>query len=400
MEFVNERLVLKSASELFSLGKFLGSYGVLSLLSEVKDNTTVLVKSHRPLSEKVILSLNSKEKNLASAPLYEIELSDSLRSIVVGIFLQHVERKLKQIEFSFIEKTFANKNFPLQNVIKASFKNDFFFVYVLLSLFQKEPNNEHLIEVSLYCLALLLEADEDSDITCWTTMFQAGFLHDIGMKNRRSQWQELDNFHLNDVHDRIGIRDISDKELLDKIKDIILGHNSLENNYSDKPSIKDLKKEKNKLFKAILNLVEFYFYLRNKYKISAKDTGIDNENKESKIFYKIGYHCAKGAFSQELVGIMESHYHRYLSVFTYAKQIGKIENSCRYKNLALAYPKPKVSQVLCLDNSVVCPYMLTTQPINIVNTDKENLLLGTSIKKGWYNKCELESYIPAPPDEL
>lgn len=399
MEFVNERLVLKSASELFSLGKFLGSYAVLSLLSEIKDNNSVLIKSHRPLSEKIILVLDKKEKSLASAPIYEVDLSDSLRNIVAEIFLQHIERKLKQIEFSFIEKTFGNKNFPLQNLIKSSFKNNFFFVYVLLSLYRKEANNEHLLEVSLYCLALLLEADETSDMTSWITMFQAGFLHDIGMENR-SRWQELDNFDLNDAHDRIGIRNIPDKELLDKVKDIIFEHNVIQNKYSADVSIKEWKKEDNQLLKAILNLVEFFFYLKNKNKILSQSAGLENEKKEAQIFYQIGYHSSKGAFPQELVFLMENHYRRYLDIFSYAKQIGKIENSCRHKNLALAYPKPKVSQVLCLKNSIDCPYLLTTQPINIVTDDKESLLLGAVLTKGWYSKCALEKYIPLPPNEL
>lgn len=397
MQFENGRFITETAADLLALGKFLGSYAAISLQSPLKDiNGNLLVQAHRPLTEKFVSALRERERSSELNTLYELENSENLKNSVAEKLGRHLQQKLNTIEFSFIEQIFGKKNFPLQTVLKTALKNDFFMAQMLVALRKKEAVLEHSIEITLYALVLLLQALEESSLSLLTVMLQAALLHDMAIKDIHNwQWEDSFEEEPQEEHDRLTSSDIPDHELYQKIAPIINGHNHLADTaVEDHSNWQGLEP---KLMHYVLNLVEFFFYCKRKFSGSAGE----GKSETAQIFYKIAYHAEKGAFPQSLVSLLESHHRKYSSVFAYAKKIAQIENSCPHNNLAVAYPKPKVTQVLCRDNTPECKFRQVSQPINIIQNDKEiQLRLGVPLNKGWHSKCVLGEQIPKAPPEL
>lgn len=410
MEFVNERFVLKSAAELLVFGKFLNSYAALSLFHEVKDNKgNIFLQAHRSLSEKIILALSAKEKDLAEQPIYELEMSAAMRDIILSMLMRRINQKLTHIRYAFMDKTFGKYDVPLQKIVRTALGNNFFMSFITLLFYKKQSNIEHLIEVALYSLVLLLEVIEikqEGNFGLLVTMFQASFLHDVGIT--KDDWKQEDDFKQISEHNQITLDDIPDAKLYAKLEPIINNHNALHAMYSTNTKDKSWMMDDTKMLAAILNLVEYFAYTRRhaeakeeEQKNNPQEQQPAENNTATQVFYEISYNAQKGVFPPMLVSIMETHYRKYSEIFSYARTIAQLENSCLHKNLAVAYPKPKVSQMLCKDNSVYCEMRLVTQPINIVHSSVgANFRLGVPLAKGWYNKCKLEKYIPQPPREL
>ncbi|MCB1172088.1 MAG: hypothetical protein KDK39_00920 [Leptospiraceae bacterium] len=119
--------------------------------------------------------------------------------------------------------------------------------------------------------------------------------------------------------------------------------------------------------------------------------GIDTKSHfAEELVYIVSYNSSKGYFHTELVNSIIKKFKDYEQTARCLMQIGFIEGKCLKGDQALAYSKPRPTQILCVGSHYDCPNVVTGWNINIINSSTAFGLLGTNLEKGSYPKCILE----------
>lgn len=399
MEFLDDVITTNEIHDLFRLGNTVGNVEALELKESIKDdNDKVLLQAKRPLKINLLETLDDKYKGKKFN--FVIELTEDLILKVFSVLKKDIDKKLGMYDYSFAGYLFKKNKIDLIRVLKRALSKNFFVTYLLSLLYADRKIWDHLMEVSLTSLGLLASiSDDDIEYQDYGVMFQAGMLHDYSIVNL-SNWSDHENFESQDAdHDKKSGQGIAAKDLNPMVKEIIENHNHLRVRFLEENEAKSTRwyNSKTDIMSTILNVVEYYIWFKGESKVNESES----ESATGSVLYQLGLLTEKGNFPYGLMKFFKIFYSKYTEIFEYGQNIGAIENSCVHKRYALAYPKPKATQVLCKDNLKDCPKRIHSQRINVVkNQTEENNRYGTELKKGWYDKCSLTSELPNPPESI
>ena len=394
MQFSNDNIFTTKISDIISFGSFIGKYEAISLQQDIKDkNGNILISAKRPLRESTLKSLLNKE--LASSYEISLVISKELRDALADKVSKEFRRIISLSDFSFPAFLFEKKNINMHRIIRVTMRNRFFMNFLTKILYENKKIKIHLLEVCAISTGLMASLKgSDYRYAHFMRLFQAAILHDYAI-SELPNWDEEEAFEGKSKHDMESANKISGNELSSDISEIILKNNHLNQEYSND----DLSTEDSwfnnpvKLSSAILNLAEYYTYAKRL--IGAQN----NKDEMGLVMYQIGVHTEKGYFPRQLVKILETYFRKYAVFFEYGKQIGALQNQCIHKKFALAYPKPKATQILCKNNSVPCKLRLYGQPLMVVSAEGDTWArLGEQIRPGWHDKCNLSVKLPTPPN--
>jgi len=397
MEFTENTFCTNNLIDLNRFCNFLERYDVIILKKEIKTtNGSTLVQAERPLTEKIIKNLIAR--NDIENGHYIINNTDNLKNAIINKIFKELNKNLELATFSFPAVMIQKKSLDIRRIIRSALTNTFFYGYITLLFYANKPITIHLIEVTLICIGLLNSFnDEEINNNDFQKIFQAGFLHDY-CHNDLNDWFEHENFETPDNHDRESALAISNKSLSADISDIILMNNKLSINEKYNSGSKQKWYENtSELLTTILNLTEYYIYLKNN-NISNLPEKIDDYLQNA--LFQLSLLTEKNYFPNNLLRIFEMHYKKYSEIFNYGKIIGATESLCIYKNLAFAYPKPKATQLLCINSSLSCEYRIPSQPLKVVQDTKYKYQIYPILQPGWYYKCKFSSNLPKPLENL
>ncbi len=395
-------LVAESIADLVAFADKMGGLEKLAFKEPILDDKKkVLVQSGRALSPSVVNQLGAREKQLQLSLV--LANTGELRTIVGQRLGNEIQKRLSS-EASLTTSLLKQKNFDIFTVMRAALSNDSFFTIVCRMLNEEPAIFGHLIDVAMLAVGLYAEARlgqaQQGELSA---IFQAGMLHDYELLTS-SLWQDRDSFPAEDEHDRRSYALLAPKNLPQGVAEMIKTSNQLEAKFTHTKDAKINDRWYNntvELGGAVINLCEFFFTALREY--NTKDTGHENEGKSEmqEILYLLAYQASMGFFPRPLVFIFERHFEKYAKIFAYADTIAKLEKSCKYQILALAYPKPRSVQVICRDQNPPCPLRISTSPLNIIqNLNKSVTRTGKVLKPGWYFKCKLSDELPYPPFDL
>ncbi len=398
MEFLDDAITTNDIHDIFRLATVLGSMEILELRESIKDdNDKVLLQSKRPLKTNLLEALDDKYKGKKFN--FVIELTESIRLALLGLLRKDIEKKLGMFDYSFAGYLFKKSKLDMARVVKRALSKNYFVTYLISLLYGQRKIWEHLMEVALTSVGLLASVgDDDVDYSDYGVMFQAGMMHDFSI-SQMANWEELDSFEGTVAeHDKESGAKIAGKDLHPAIKEIIENHSHLRVRFLDENDAKITRwyQSKTDIMSTILHVVEYFIWFNKEMPAGGEGDGVSGS-----VLYQMGLLTEKGNFPYGLMRFFKLFYSKYAEVFEYGQEIGKIENACVHKLYALAYPKPKATQILCRDNLRECPNRIHSQRINIVTSvDEENNRFGSELKKGWYDKCSLSSTLPHPPESL
>lgn len=395
MEFKEGKFVAESLADISSFARFLGGYEFLSFANPLNDDKGhVLIQSGRPLRPKQLEAL----QNRGLPPDYKLVLapSDALSGAISSRIMNAIQAHLKLQNFSFAGYLLNECDVDMFQVVRKAVSNIFFMQYITLLMYEKKPIVEHLFEVGLTCVGFLGNMElKELKLSHYTNMFMAGIFHDYSISSLAS-WEDHENFQDPDGHDDESADLLKEKGLPPDVPAIIATNNQL----SKVPTTGEdgvWKTELLVLMGAILNIIEYYTYYR---RYILKE-GSDLELNEA-IMYEIGIRTEKQFFPRYLKQLFEKFFKKYKRFSDYGAAIGKVEHMCPHgENIALAYPKPKATQVLCTNSNIECRHRLMGQPINIVQVmNPVNSRIGRAVNPGFYDKCQFTNELPPPPAKL
>lgn len=120
----------------------------------------------------------------------------------------------------------------------------------------------------------------------------------------------------------------------------------------------------------------------------------EESNQARKLLEKLAYNCARGYFPMKILEPILVVFKEYEESARRVIQIASVERECIHPPSAWAYPKPNAAQVLCRDNVVQCPHLVSGWDIHVVSLQEAFGWIGTTLPPGSYPKCQLESGLP------
>jgi len=387
IDFENNIIKTENISEIQQITKFLERADIISFQNEIKSkNGNILVQADRPLTENFLKNLLLRT-DIAN-DCFNIKITDNLKAALTNAISKQFSTRMDLSDYSFCAYLINKKDIDFTRIIKTSLNNEPFFALVTNIFLSHYPIIDHLIEVTLMGLGLLNNIKnislENIDLSRY---FQAGMLHDYSLMEK-ANWETEDSFTENTEHDKDSAIQLSGKNLPKEIAEIILTHNKLITQDIDEDKWHSNKTE---LLSIILRLCEYFTFIN---RTSKKEDGDLTE-----IIYKISFVAEKGNFPNSLINMFSEFFHKYTPIFNYGKKIASVENMCVHENLAYAYPKPKSTQLLCINNNIPCEHRLSSQPLKIVSDTNIHNDLKT-LKSGWYYKCLFSDQLPVPPEKL
>lgn len=401
MNFEDGLLVGESIEDIANFANKLGGIDKIAFRDPVLDDKKkVLIQANRPLSQSILNQLMAREKSLQIT--YVLANTQELRNHVATVLGNEIQKKLA-FEASFTSSLIKNKNFDIFMVMRSALNHDSFFTIICRCLYEDFPIFSHLLDVALLATGIYAEARlGQAHLSELVSVFIAGMLHDYEIMNS-SMWHEKDSFPAEDEHDIRSFGKLSAKALPEGVAEMVRYTNRLEARFVEAKNAKITDrwyKTTTELGSAVLNIVEYFTTALREFntkEIEQKDKSTELQE----VLFLVSYQASMGVFAKPLVSIFERHYEKHAKIFAYGEEIAKIEQSCLYKVLALAYPKPRAVQVLCRDETVACKFRIFSSPINIVqNLNKTVVRTGKVLQPGWYYKCQLSDKLPYPPFEL
>ncbi|MDH5718712.1 MAG: hypothetical protein OEZ22_13890 [Spirochaetia bacterium] len=399
MQFENNNIFTTKLSDIIAFANFLGKYEAIALHQEIKDkNGNILISAKRPLNENLVKSLLKRDlDNLGEISLV---ISNTLRDAIAERIYKEFQKIVNLGEFSFPAYLFEKKSLDLKRIIKVTIRNHFFLGYLIKIIFENKNIKNHLIEVSAIAVGLMANlVNKNYKYGHFMRLFQAAILHDYSITNNPN-WEEEENFEGKTQHDIQSAHAISGNELSSDISEMILNHNHLKQSFKKDESAKEEEEWFENpviLSSVILNLVEYYTHAK---RIISQQKG--NKDEMTLVSYQIALQTEMGFFPIRLLRLFESYFTKYTKFFKYGEEIAIIQNACQYKKYALAYPKPKATQILCKNSKVTCEeFRLYGQPLMVVVPESDTWIrLGENIPPGWHDKCKLSLKLPKPPDNF
>ena len=126
------------------------------------------------------------------------------------------------------------------------------------------------------------------------------------------------------------------------------------------------------------------------------DTVKRNREREflaEEIVYFLAYNAEKGYFHKDLVNPMIHKFKEFEKMVYRAKKMAEIENMCLHPPSAWVYPKPNASQVVCKNNVLDCPKIVSGWDLHVINQQESFGWIGVPLEPGNYPKCGFESHL-------
>ncbi len=399
--FGDDRITIDTILDLVRFGAAMGGLANISLEQAIQDEKkNILIAAKRPLRENLLAALEEREQ--AGKFMFLIENSALLRSQVGKNISLEIQKKLTLSDFSFPAWLLNKTKVDIYQVLRASLNNDFFFITVVRIILESSTIFPHLLETALLATGLYAEVlGERAAPAGLNTIFMAAFLHDYSLISL-ANWSEKDIFP-SDGHDIESAALLSGKKLPEGVSRIIRDSNKLNERYRDMEkgaNDRNWFADTEELGAAILNITEYFLYCKRTGKVAEiSESAADNEMAE--IMYHLGLQTQHGAFPFPLLKVFQRHYEKYRRFFEYGQKIATIEQSCKFEKYALAYPKPRATQVLCRDHHLDCVWRQHSNRITVVQSvNKVVTRYGIILTPGEYDKCRLSDELPDPPFEV
>ena len=394
MEFVNKTFYTDKVSELNSFGSFLGNLQYLSLDAELKDKKgNILVQPKRPLTAQIVKALSSREDD--NEFKFYLDNSKSFNEALVARIVKEINQHISLADFSYASFLLDKQRINTSRVATLALGNDFFKGFITMLLYEHKPIANHLFEVALTSVGLMANLKPNTFSNGeLAKIFIAGILHDYSI-SQTVMWEEKDIFSSENPnqHDVESASQVSNQKIDEDIPEIIKYNNHLRNNYQGVAKGGSWFNDPVELMSVIINIVEYYTYVRRDV---MKRGGV--EDPMSVVMYEISLEAEKGFFPKPLIGLFEGYFSKYAEFFKYGEGIGAVENKCPHGPYALAYPKPKSTQVLCKNSEVPCPHRYSGKQLNVVRSENDMTgRYGEHLYPGWYDKCDFSEQLPAPP---
>lgn len=396
MMFSDGHFQTTSIADLTRFARFLERYDTISLKNEIKSrNGQILVMAERPLTENFIKSLLTR--NDIQEDTFIFVNTENFKASIINKIIKEFEKRLDMSDYSFASFLLKQQEFDIRRVVRGSFSNSFFFGFLTTIIMEKKAITDHLIEVALTSIGLLLNSKiEQLKYSDLIKLFQAAILHDFTITDKIS-WEKEDTFETKVEHDRESAMAVSDKELSPDIPEIILSNNKLQPFYREATDVKWYK-NLTEIMSVTLNLVEYYTYLKRN-SDNTKPASGEKRDEMSMVLYQLSLITEKGYFPSILLSHFEKFFNKYEHFFQYGKAIGKVEAMCIFEKYAYAYPKPKSTQLLCKNSSFPCEHRFYSQPLKVVQ-DHSSVRFIEKLYLGWYDKCLFNKFLPEPPENI
>ncbi|MCB1199303.1 MAG: hypothetical protein KDK41_01555 [Leptospiraceae bacterium] len=400
MIFEGEDIRAERVAELAQFGTFLGGLKFVCLKEPVVDDKkNILVAAGRSLREGILNALYEREKG--SPFNLTIEKNQQLKDAVQGKVIREIEDRISLSNFSFPAYMIHTREVDVPRLVRGSLNNTAIFNYLCSLMYNNRPILGHLIEVALTSVGLLADSMiPGMKSTDFLHVFMAGLMHDAHIVDLQD-WFHKENFEgdTDNGHDGASASKISQWQIPEHLPDMIRDHNRLRKIYAH--TTRSAKErwytDVSELCGAIINMVEYFTFLRRKL-TTDRDDSEEKKDEFGEILYQMSYQTEQGFFPKPLIVSFERHFQKYEKFFRYGENIAAIEAKCKFKHHAMAYPKPRSTQVLCKDHTQECPFRLSSNPINIINTEnKVGSRFKTQLAPGWYDKCQLTDDLPTPP---
>ncbi|MCE9499728.1 MAG: hypothetical protein K8R21_04405 [Leptospira sp.] len=372
---------------------YLGGLELIRLEDEIKDEEgRVLIQAKRPLRDSILQSLLNR--GMDDKVTLRFENHKGFSGALVTAVMKEIERFVSLSSFSFASHLLKKSEMDLIRVVNGAMQNDFFSGFITLQLYEKNQIMEHLFEVAITATGIFaVLKPKDYSYSDLIHIFQAGILHDFAMAES-TKWEEEEDFDKETDHDLRSANGLKDKEIHGDIPEIIQTHNHLEKKYIGAEKKDSWYQNPVELSGIIIKLLEYFCFLKRK--LNTDDDFLP------KVMYHISLQAEKGYFPKYLLSFFIDHFSKYEDFFHYGASIGKVENMCPHGSYALAYPKPKSTQVVCRDSSIPCMHRLASQNIKVVSLENEKYSsrLGEQLEPGWYEKCAFSDKLPEPLQDL
>lgn len=394
INFSDESITITSIAELMRLSQIVGGLQNLSLEHPVADEKkNVLIAAKRPLRENLLTALENR-KDIANW-LFVIEKSSTLRLALEQKISLEIEKKLTLADFSFAAWLLHRTKIDIFQILRSALNNDFFLITLLKIQYEELPIWPHLLEMALLAVGLFADCEKNPKFHDAVTAFMAAILHDYSIIEERN-WEMRDIFP-SEGHDIESAALLKTKKIPEYIPQIIRDTNKLTERFRDynENQVKWLPNSI-ELLQAIILVCEYYLYCKRNF---SQAIGLNSENSDfSDVLFQLGLETQRGAFPNLISQKFQHHYERFSNFFEYGQKIAKLEQSCKFQKYALAYPKPRATQVLCRDFHVVCPLRLATQQVTVLQAANQVInRFGENLPPGNYDKCRLSEDLPEPP---
>ena len=393
MKFENNFLITDSPLDLTNFGNYLGGLDRISLEDEIRDaKKNVLIRADIPLRESILQSVAKKEENF----VYKVKNSTKLNDAVAVKVFNEVERVLSLKELEFAGFLVKNSNIDLLRIVKTAFSNQSIRNTFILWMYEQRPIIKHLLDVAITCVGLYIEIHQETyEMVDLVNLFRAGLMHDFAI-SEANVWEDDDTFSSADkddiTHPKESVRKLATFNLEQGSLESIEQSHILKNQYLSDGKSTTIEN----ISAALLNMVEFFCFQKR-----TITEGDGTKPDLGKIMYQISYSAQKGFFPLKIVRVFEKFFDQYKSYFGYGQKVAQIEQGCINGAQASAYPKPKSTQVVCLNQTIDCVHRIHQHPIKIIDIENEVYSrFSTPILPGWYSKCEFTDDLPLPLEKI
>ncbi len=393
MEHDGKFFFTSKIGKIFKFGEFLGNLDYLRFEDEIKDEEgRVLVQAKRPLKDTILQSLINR--GMDDKLTLRIENTENFESHLISLAINKADKLLGLGSYSFPAHLLKSTEVDMHRVIRGSMKNKFFLGFITLSMLNQVLALDHLFEIALTSVGIFASQKKgNASYSDLMHLFQAGMLHDFTTMDS-IHWEEEEIFGGESNHDILSASEVGRKEIAQEVSRIIDGHNRLELRYLNASKSDPWYSDPVELSKIVLKIVEYFCY--------QKRLLANEESSTQKIMYDISLNAQKGYFPNPIISSFIGFFVKYEEFFQYGSEIGKVENKCPHGKFALAYPKPKSTQVVCKNPEIPCEFRLASQPIKVVTieNEKHKSRLSDFLEPGWYEKCAFSNDLPAPPNDI
>lgn len=396
-------LSLDSLKDVTLFAHYLGNYNLLEFYNPViiKKNQ-ILIQKGKSLTPRLLENLQSRPAaELPSS--FEFHLSPELRAQLKKKLSEKVFLNGDKLSLQIRKELIRLTGIDLDQLIDAVFEN-----HELLLLFTRYSQQHqrvliHLGEVAVFSAALTKYVidkrnkthDPATYIRAQKVAFIAGLLHDIGWIDE--PYVSTYDLYLpeGDAHVDRGMDFIARNfpKMDPFIVGVVADHHRAEPVWRDTlgslTNIRELIKEAVCFADNLLG--EIYAALN-----PGQAEGNGGQLLE-KAFFNIGQAIGEGFYHPEIAGVIHEINDRLKKVLRYAREVGRLEAECPYQ-VAVAYPAPKCTSVICGGKVFSCPQIDSSQKITIF---RESGRAGQSRKRlapGEYPKCKLAARLPAYPE--
>lgn len=407
MKITPESITVKSIHALKSLNNELELGTDLKFEQPIVDkNEKVLIKEHIPVKEKVIQQLEEMEGSYK--PVFTIKITKDILLKIRNFLTKEIVDLLKRPENDFINSLFEDSNQKYKAYILHSLnsaklipalynfhviKRDFFnhiAALGLLSLGISIQHSSHIKLIHRYAFLAGLVCDliySGSD--AWKQP-----VTDYETQKKRAHKASDFAAHLEMAGEiivaiqRYPVKSgepVTNQEI--KFDDDLLFGNDTESENETPTDSKTAQDEvATGMLIEIIKLAKF---------IQTTTQTIDKESHfAEELVYIIAYNSSKGYFHNDLINSIIKIFKDFKENALNLIEIGHLEAKCIHGDQALAYAKPKPTQVLCLAKDFDCPNVITGWDINIISATKTYGWLGAVVDTGSYPKCLLEKDLP------